>query len=268
MKKKIFRFVAPDNIELYVVKRGKLCFKDRIDSTDCVKYDIDQILLTTSHYVSETMLDKDINFVPENGQFLFSDQSILRIEDLTCIPAIFDESRKVWKQVWASKQLLLDIQKLIPSAKYFYPECLAVSPYELGIDNFSDAKFLKKAPSFPLAGAKRNTLFLIVLILSIFLVIAPWISHWFFYEPVGKTPYDNELLLIQHFEKFAVTSELSGLEKLTFNNSLNTINMVTQEIFSVDQKNTAERFCNEFFCEIDFKDYELTFIFSKRLSDD
>lgn len=263
MKKYIARFNTPNNIELYIIKRGKLVFKNRIDSKACVKYKIEKILLAPSHYVSATMLAENINFSPEKGQFLFSDQSILQIEDLVCIPAIFDKNRKSWKQVWASKELLLGIQKFIPSAKYFYPQCLAVSEYELNTDNLSGLKFLSNSPTLPLAVVKRNTVFLVTLITCFSLIIAPWIPDLFFETSVVKTGYDNKLLLIQHFEKLALIMEISDLEKLTFNNSLDTINLISNEIFSGSQRNLAKNFCIENFCKIDFKDYELTVIFSK-----
>lgn len=267
MNKQVFRFISPDNIELYNIKRGKLIFKDRIKSKDCAKIKTDKVILTASHYVSASMLAESVKFVPEKGQFLFSDQSILRIEDLIHIPAIYDEVHNTWKQFWASSHLLLDIMALIPSAKYFYPECLALTEHDTNKDNLSDAKFLNDAISFqPIKSRDKNKLFLFTLIAGIFLAIAPWISHWFDYNSKERLVFENKVLLIQYFEQLAVSSELSGLKKLTFNKSLKSIEIITHDLLNEIQKSEVEKFCKELSCKIKFDNNQININFQKRLS--
>jgi|TARA_B110000483_G_scaffold133520_1_gene159792 hypothetical protein len=267
MNKQVFRFISPDNIELYNIKRGKLIFKDRIKSKDCAKIKTDKVILTASHYVSASMLAESVKFVPEKGQFLFSDQSILRIEDLIHIPAIYDEVHNTWKQFWASSHLLLDIKALIPSAKYFYPECLALTEHDTNKDNLSDAKFLNDAFSFqPIKSRDKNKLFLFTLIAGIFLAIAPWISHWFDYNSKERLVFENKVLLIQYFEQLAVSSELSGLKKLTFNKSLKSIEIITHDLLNEIQKSEVEKFCKELSCKIKFDNNQININFQKRLS--
>ena len=267
MNKQVFRFISPDNIELYNIKRGKLIFKDRIKSKDCAKIKTDKVILTASHYVSASMLAESVKFVPEKGQFLFSDQSILRIEDLIHIPAIYDEVHNTWKQFWASSHLLLDIKALIPSAKYFYPECLALIQHDTNKDNLSNAKFLNDAISFqPIKSRDKNKLFLFTLIAGIFLAIAPWISHWFDYNSKERLVFENKVLLIQYFEQLAVSSELSGLKKLTFNKSLKSIEIITHDLLNEIQKSEVEKFCKELSCKIKFDNNQININFQKRLS--
>jgi len=267
MNKQVFRFISPDNIELYNIKRGKLIFKDRIKSKDCAKIKTDKVILTASHYVSASMLAESVKFVPEKGHFLFSDQSILRIEDLIHIPAIYDEVHNTWKQFWASSHLLLDIKTLIPSAKYFYPECLALTEHDTNKDNLSDAKFLNDAISFqPIKSRDKNKLFLFTLIAGIFLAIAPWISHWFDYNSKERLVFENKVLLIQYFEQLAVSSELSGLKKLTFNKSLKSIEIITHDLLNEIQKSEVEKFCKELSCKIKFDNNQININFQKRLS--
>lgn len=267
MNKHIFRFISPDNIELYNIKRGKLIFKGRIKSKDCAKYRVDKIILTPSHYVSASMPAVSVKFGPEKGQFLFSDQSILRTEDLIYIPAIYDEAHKTWKQFWASRHLLLDIATLIPSIKYFYPEYLAVKEHDTHKDNLSNAKFLNDAVSFqPIKSRNINKLFLFTSIAVIFLAIAPWISYWFDYTSKERLVFENKVLLIQYFEQLAVSSELSGLKKLTFNKSLNSIEIITHDLLNDIQKSEVEKFCKELSCKIKFDNSQININFQKRLS--
>ena len=265
MNKQVFRFISPDNIELYNIKRGKLIFKDRIKSKDCAKIKTDKVILSASHYVSASMLAESVKFGPEKEQFLFSDQSILRIEDLIHIPAIYDEAHNTWKQFWASRHLLLDIKALIPSAKYFYPECLALTEHDTNKDNLSNAKFLNDAISFqPIKSRDKNKLFIFILTASIFLAIAPWITHWFDYTSKEKLVFENKLLLVQHFEQLVTSSELSGLQKLTFNKSLNSIEIITRDLLNEMQKSEVEKFCKELSCVLKFDNNQLNIIFEKR----
>ena len=265
MNKQVLRFISPDNIELYNIKRGKLIFKDRIKSKDCAKIKTDKVILTASHYVSASMLAESVKFGPEKEQFLFSDQSILRIEDLIHIPAIYDEAHNTWKQFWASRHLLLDIKALIPSAKYFYPECLALIKHDTNKDNLSDSKFLNDAISFqPIKSRDKNKLFIFILTASIFLAIAPWITHWFDYTSKERLVFENKLLLVQHFEQLVTSSELSGLEKLTFNKSLNSIEIITRDLLNEMQKSEVEKFCKELSCVLKFDNNQLNIIFEKR----
>ena len=265
MNKQVLRFISPDNIELYNIKRGKLIFKDRIKSKDCAKIKTDKVILTASHYVSASMLAESVKFGPEKEQFLFSDQSILRIEDLIHIPAIYDEAHNTWKQFWASRHLLLDIKALIPSAKYFYPECLALTEHDTNKDNLSDSKFLNDAISFqPMKSRDKNKLFIFILTASIFLAIAPWITHWFDYTSKERLVFENKLRLVQHFEQLVTSSKLSGLEKLTFNKSLNSIEIITHDLLNEMQKSEVEKFCKELSCVLKFDNNQLNIIFEKR----
>ena len=217
MNKHIFRFISPDNIELYNIKRNKLMFKGRIKRKDCAKYKVDKIILTPSHYVSASMPAVSVKFGPDKGQFLFSDQSILRNEDLIYIPAIYDEAHKTWQQFWASRHLMLDIANLIPSVKYFYPECLAVTEHDTHKDNLSNAKFLNDAISFqPIKSGDKNRLFIFTTTASNFIyATAPWITHWFDYTSKERLVFENKVLLVQHFEQLAVHLRSSqGLKSL------------------------------------------------------
>jgi len=267
MNKHIFRFISPDNIELYNIKRNKLMFKGRIKRKDCAKYKVDKIILTPSHYVSASMPAVSVKFGPDKGQFLFSDQSILRNEDLIYIPAIYDEAHKTWQQFWASRHLMLDIANLIPSVKYFYPECLAVKEHDTHKDNLSNAKFLNDAISFqPIVSGNKNRLFIFTTIAVILLSTAPWISHWFDYNSKERLVFENKVLLIQYFEQLAVSAELSGLKKLTFNKSLNSIEIITHDLLNDIQKIEVEKFCKELSCKIKFDNSQININFKKSLS--
>jgi len=90
---------------------------------------------------------------------------------------------------------------------------------------------LNDAISFqPIKSRDKNKLFIFILTASIFLAIAPWITHWFDYTSKERLVFENKLLLVQHFEQLVTSSELSGLEKLTFNKSLNSIEIITRDL--------------------------------------
>jgi hypothetical protein len=161
--------------------------------------------------------------------------------------------------------LLLDIKALIPSAKYFYPECLALTEHDTNKDNLSNAKFLNDAISFqPIRSRDKNKLFIFILTASIFLAIAPWITHWFDYTSKERLVFENKLRLVQHFEQLVTSSKLSGLEKLTFNKSLNSIEIITHDLLNEMQKSEVEKFCKELSCVLKFDNNQLNIIFEKR----
>jgi len=126
---------------------------------------------------------------------------------------------------------------------------------------------LNDAISFqPIKSRDKNKLFLFTLIASIFLAIAPWISHWFDYNSKERLVFENKVLLIQYFEQLAVSSELSGLKKLTFNKSLKSIEIITHDLLNEIQKSEVEKFCKELSCKIKFDNNQININFQKRLS--
>jgi len=76
--------------------------------------------------------------------------------------------------------------------------------------------------------------------------------------------FENKLLLVQHFEQLATSSELSGLKKLTFNKSLNSIEIITHDLLNDMQKSEVEKFCKELSCVLKFDNNQINIIFEKR----
>ena len=123
---------------------------------------------------------------------------------------------------------------------------MALTEHDTNKDNLSNAKFLNDAICFqPIKSHDNNKLFLFTLIVAIFLAIAPWILHWFDYTSKESLVFEN---------------------KLTFNKSLKSIEIITHDLLNEIQKSEVEKFCKELSCKIKFDNNQININFQKRLS--
>jgi len=264
MKKIILRFITIDNVEVYTIKRGKLSLEKRINSKECVKFKTNKIMLASSHYVSSSLASNALNFRPTKKQFLFSNESVLQINDLVCLPAEYDETLKEWQQTWASRTLLLRIKKLIPSAQYFYPDNFDASLPEHKRTDLSGTKFSNNYKSFQLEESDdKNTKFLLVSSAVVCLAIAPWLPNNFFRDYREVPKYENKLSIIKYFEELAASAKFSGLTKLTFNKSLNTVGAILTSSFTEEQKREIRRYCEVANCIPEINEQQVVLKFKR-----
>lgn len=269
MSNVILRFITHDNVEVYTIKRGTLSLKERINSKDCVKFKTNRIMLASSHYVSSSLASNALNFKPAKKQFLFSNESILPINDLMCLPAQYDETSKEWQQTWASRSFLLKIKEAIPSAEYFYPDDFDTLLPKHKRTDLSGTKFSYNCKNFQLKeNDEKNRKFALISSAVVFLTIAPWLPTNFFGDYRAVPKHDNKLSIMKYFEELATSAKFSDLTQLTFNKSLNTVEVSLNSSFAEEQKREIRRYCELANCIAEINEQRVVLKFQRGLPDE
>ena len=121
----VLRYISDQTSELYKLRRGKLNFlkTGSVDSLLSKKFRL--VILSDENFVSSSIKINDLNFTPDADQFLFSEKSILSVDDVLFNPPKKIQENETWQQVWVSASKLKAIGAKLPYAEKFFPESVS-----------------------------------------------------------------------------------------------------------------------------------------------
>ncbi len=78
------------------------------------------VILSDEHFVTSSINIDDLNFTPDQDQFLFSEKSILSSNDVLFTSPRKNQKNKTWEQVWLSASKLETLSSKIPGNQKFF----------------------------------------------------------------------------------------------------------------------------------------------------
>ncbi len=261
----VLRYISDQTSELYKLRRGKLNFlkTGSVDSLLSKKFRL--VILSDENFVSSSIKMDDLNFTPDADQFLFSEKSILSVDDVLFNPPKKIQENETWQQVWVSASKLKAIGAKLPYAEKFFPESVAVESIQMdGVGQPSSStldglSFDTKADFFDLKFSKQRKPQTILILGMIFLSALPWLpySSDFIFGPADEIQlFDNSIRTIDIFSELSASLSLPDLKGLEFNQTNDLIRIKTNEDFIFDEelRGQIEVFCETAFCSVDFQD--------------
>ena len=266
MKKRILRYAGLNDLQEYSLVRGKLRLVKTYTSVEASQpHRYSHIILAPYHYVCASIADDELNFVPDQGQFLFGAQSVIQSEDIQFLPAYREQHSNRFSQIWASKKRLQELQKLFPNAIKFYPQKTAVSD-ELGdIESLENLKFEKSAYHFVKAVKANNFLWLVALLAVCTITTAyPWTKLALLYNSQQPTSFKNDSTLDAQLSKMIEEISFPKTLMLRFNFTLNTINLTFDTEPDVKALNAVAEYCRKSGCEVSSSENAIAVTFLDR----
>ena len=266
MKKRILRYAGLNDLQEYSLVRGKLRLVKTYTSVEASQpHRYSHIILAPHHYVGASIADDELNFVPDQGQFLFGAQSVIQSEDIQFLPAYREQHSNRFSQIWASKKRLQELQKLFPNAIKFYPQKTAVSD-ELGdIESLENLKFEKSAYHFVKAVKANNFLWLVALLaVCTILAVYPWAKLALLYNSKQPTSFKNDSTLDAQLSKMIEETSFPKTLMLRFNFTLNTINLTFDTEPDVKALNAVAEYCRKSGCEVSSSENAIAVTFLDR----
>jgi hypothetical protein len=264
----VLRYISEDRAELYNLRRGKLKFLQTGSFNSLLSKKLGLVILSKENFVTSSINMDDLNFTPDNDQFLFSEKSIMSSEDILFSSPKKMERNKTWEQVWVSASKLKAIGAKLPSAKKFFPENMAVESTQVdGFDQLSNNtldgfRFDTKTDFFDLKFSRKRKSQIFFILGMIFLSALPWLpfsSDFIFGSTDEINLFDNSIRTLDIFSELSGALSLPDLKGLEFNQTNDLIRITTNEGFTFDKelKDQIEAFCEASGCSVEFGDSEI-----------
>lgn len=275
----IYHYLSDDRIDLYEEKRGILYFGERFKLADIDVRNVRNVVLAPQYYVCASISELSLSFTPDKGQFLFAEKSLIPIDELDFLPATFDETRRIWEQVWASSPKMWDLRRKFPNAVRLYPEqiCMFKEDFdkvdvsdELSALNRTPTQFNSSAAFFQ--GVKKPALVgrdFLWPALAVLFAITPWLvtpKLPFFESDSQAMSFQNSVGALDDFGDLEGTVLFSDLEVLEFNLTQQSTLLTFKSEFSTRHQvlKSVERFCVDLGCVADVRDKELVLNWSQQ----
>lgn len=261
----VLRYISDEASELYKLRRGKLNFLKTESIDGLLSKKLRLVILSKENFMSSSIKVDDLNFTPDEDQFLFSEKSILSAADVIFSPPKKINKNIAWQQAWVSASKLKAIGAKLPHAQKFFPESIAVGsiqadgsgqPLSSTLDGCS---FDTKANYFDLKFSKKRKPQTILILGMIFLSALPWMpySSDFIFGPTDEIElFDNSIRTLDIFTQLSGSLSLPDLRGLEFNQTNDLIKIETNEdfIFAEELRSQIEVFCETAFCSVEFQD--------------
>ena len=275
----IYHYLSDDRIDLYEEKRGILYFGERFKLADIDVRNVRNVVLAPQYYVCASISELSLSFTPDKGQFLFAEKSLIPIDELDFLPATFDETRRIWEQVWASSPKMWDMRRKFPNAVRLYPEqiCMFKEDFdkvdvsdELSALNRTPTQFNSSAAFFQ--GVKKPALVgrdFLWPALAVLFAITPWLvtpKLPFFESDSQAMSFQNSVGTLDDFGDLEGANLFLDLEALEFNLTQQSTLLTFKSEFSTRHQvlKSVERFCVDLGCVADVRDKELVLNWSQQ----
>lgn len=275
----IYHYLSDDRIDLYEEKRGILYFGERFKLADIDVRNVRNVVLAPQYYVCASISELSLSFTPDKGQFLFAEKSLIPIDELDFLPATFDETRRIWEQVWASSPKMWDLRRKFPNAVRLYPEqiCMFKEDFdkvdvsdELSALNRTPTQFNSSAAFFQ--GVKKPALVgrdFLWPALAVLFAITPWLvtpKLPFFESDSQAMSFQNSVGTLDDFGDLEGANLFLDLEALEFNLTQQSTLLTFKSEFSTRHQvlKSVERFCVDLGCVADVRDKELVLNWSQQ----
>ena len=275
----IYHYLSDDRIDLYEEKRGILYFGERFKLADIDVRNVRNVVLAPQYYVCASISELSLSFTPDKGQFLFAEKSLIPIDELDFLPATFDETRRIWEQVWASSPKMWDMRRKFPNAVRLYPEqiCMFKEDFdkvdvsdELSALNRKPTQFNSSAAFFQ--GVKKPALVgrdFLWPALAVLFAITPWLvtpKLPFFESDSQAMSFQNSVGTLDDFGDLEGAILFLDLEVLEFNLTQQSTLLTFKSEFSTRHQvlKSVERFCVDLGCVADVRDKELVLNWSQQ----
>ena len=275
----IYHYLSDDRIDLYEEKRGILYFGEHFKLADIDVRNVRNVVLAPQYYVCASISELSLSFTPDKGQFLFAEKSLIPIDELDFLPATFDETRRIWEQVWASSPKMWDLRRKFPNAVRLYPEqiCMFKEDFdkvdvsdELSALNRTPTQFNSSAAFFQ--GVKKPALVgrdFLWPALAVLFAITPWLvtpKLPFFESDSQAMSFQNSVGTLDDFGDLEGAILFLDLEVLEFNLTQQSTLLTFKSEFSTRHQvlKSVERFCVDLGCVADVRDKELVLNWSQQ----
>ena len=261
----VLRYISDETSELYKLRRGKLNFLKTGSIDSLLSKKLKLVVLSNENFVSSSIKIDELNFIPDKDQFLFSEKSILSVDDVLFSPPKKIDENKTWQQVWVSASKLKAIGAKFPHVQKFFPESIAVKGTQMGgvgqptNSTLDGRSFDAKADFFDLKNSKKRKPQTILILGMIFLSVLPWLpySSDFIFGPTDEIElFNNSIRTLNIFSDLSSSLSLPDLKGLEFNQTNDLIRIKTNENFIFDEelRDQIEVFCETAFCSVEFQD--------------
>ena len=261
----VLRYISDEASELYKLRRGKLNFLKTESIDGLLSKKLRLVILSKENFMSSSIKVDDLNFTPDEDQFLFSEKSILSAADVIFSPPKKINKNIAWQQAWVSASKLKAIGAKLPHAQKFFPESIAVGSIQMDgggqpLSSTLDGRsFDTKANYFDLKFSKKRKPQTILILGMIFLSALPWMpySSDFIFGPTDEIKlFDNNIRTLDIFTQLSGSLSLPDLRGLEFNQTNDLIKIETNEdfIFAEELRSQIEVFCETAFCSVEFQD--------------
>ena len=266
MTNRVLRYANANDLQEYRLVRGKLRLVKSYASVEEVRRkSFKCIILTPENYVRGSVVSDELKFVPDDGQFIFGTQSVIKADDVDYLPVVYDKDAQTFSQIWASKKRLLDIQKLFSKGTRLYPQ-EAVVGRQSGSDNDLDqAKFSTPKHHFLKTGSSKNNLFLVVVVaVCVSVSLYPWVKLERISATIPVQSFENKSTLDANFADLSNAINLPKVISLQFNFTLNRISLTfANELNDVTFGELSE-YCEREECEISSLGKSVTVTYQNR----
>ena len=82
----VLRYISDETSELYKLRKGKLNFLKTGSIDGLLSKNLRLVILSDENFVTASIKIDDLNFTPDADQFLFSEKSILSVDDVLFNP--------------------------------------------------------------------------------------------------------------------------------------------------------------------------------------
>ena len=261
----VLRYISDEASELYKLRRGKLNFLKTGPIDGLLSKKLRLVILSNENFMSSYIKADELNFIPDEDQFLFSEKSILSAADVLFSPPKKINKNTTWQQVWVSASKLKAIAAKLPYAQKFFPESISVGSIQMDSGGqplngtLNGLSFNTKADFFDLKFSKKRKPQTILILGMIFLSALPWMpySSDFIFGPTDEIKlFDNNIRTLDIFTQLSGSLSLPDLRGLEFNQTNDLIKIETNEdfIFAEELRSQIEVFCETAFCSVEFQD--------------
>lgn len=250
MSKTVLRYLGANSCELYRLRAGKLSYMSSGSLQDLATNRVDSCILGPRQFIWSSINANEIKFEPDADIFLFSDATIMQLDEIEFLPAFRSHATDEWTQIWIDRGKLSEIQSALPSAKVLYPEITSVAPPE-GVDVWMAGKdiygriqqdFVHETSSNPNAtldgftfhkntsGFQRDRASrkrgLLAAVLTVCIALLPWVDIFksaLLPAPADPVIYENKIDIDTPMKD--LTAVLTGIEldRLEMNVTSNTL---------------------------------------------
>ena len=270
MTNRVLRYANANDLQEYRLVRGKLrLVKSYARVEEVRRKSFKYIILAPENYVRGSVVSDELKFVPDDGQFIFGTQSVIKADDVDYLPVVYEKEAQTFSQIWASKKRLLDIQKLFPKITRLYPQ-EAVVGLQSGSDNDLDqAKFSAPKHHFLKAGSSKNNLFFVVVVaVCVSMSLYPWVKLERISTTIPVQSFENKSIFDANFAKLSNAINLPKVTSLQFNFTLNRIILTFANELNDRTFEELSKYCEREKCEINSRGKSITVIYQIRGAND
>ena len=267
MSKIVLRYINDQQIELYKLRKGNLIYSEVVSIHEAKKFKCRSVIISPHHYVKGHISSSELAFQPDDNQFIFSDLSVMKPDEISYLPTYFDKVNDVYIQFWLSMSSLRELTIKFPFADRFYPEYSACGTEDT-LNNLNGKKFLRHNVFFQKKSHRRtNNYFLFFTCACLISAGTPWFDEFesAFLKP--KVTYENKLYLSEKVSVLFSEITLPRLDSIEMNYSLARVKLSFSQPIASSVRISLDKYCQKQACEFREKSKAVILEFYEHKSD-